>query len=236
MRIRRNRAEGVDQRRIAKHHRPDRRAAPPDGVDCHHVGVAFFDVQQPVGRSGGVVDHHQPADVVNQFGHRPQIGDRAQRPRRRGDGDQPGRLADQALPLPCRQFAGLDVDFGPLHFGAVAMCGAQPRGDVRLVVQAADDDLVPQAGTRGRGFGQRGQQDRAIGAQHDACRVGVEQVGHRRARRLQNGSAALSRRVGTRGAGARPAKRRGHRGRHGVRNQHPGRRIDVHPAVTQRRV
>ena len=183
-----------------------------------------------------MIDDHQPADVVDQLGHRPQIGDRAQRSRRRGDRHQPRRLPNQALPLPCRQLTGFDVDLGPLHLRAVAVRRPQPRGDVGLVVEAADDHLVPQAGARGRRLGQRGQQDRAIGAQHDARRVGVEQIGHGRPRCVQHGRAALRRRVRTHGAGTGPAERRRDGGRDGIGDQHPGRRIEVHPSVTQRRM
>ena len=91
VRVQRHRAERVDDRRVAEHQRADRRAAPGHRVDRDHIGVDLVDVDQPVRRGGGMVDDHQPADLVHQLGHRPQIGDGAQRRRRRRDGDQPGR-------------------------------------------------------------------------------------------------------------------------------------------------
>ena len=66
-------------------------STPRDRVHRDHVGVDLVDVDQPVRRGRGVIDDHQPADLVHQLGHRPQIGHRAQRRRRRGDCDQTGR-------------------------------------------------------------------------------------------------------------------------------------------------
>src|SRR5205085_3722837 len=63
---------------------------------------------------------------------------------------------------------------------------------------------------------------------------GVEEVGHRLTRGLQHGGAAPCRRMRAHGGRGGPAKGRRHGGRHGIGNQHPGRRIEVHPSVTQR--
>ena len=137
----------------------------------------------------------RPPSVVHQLGDGPQIGDGAERRGGGGDGDQPGRLADQALPLPGRQLAGLDVDLGPFHLGAIAIRRAQPRRDVCLVVEPGDDHLIAQPDPRRRRVGQRVQQDGAVGAEDDAARVGVDQVGDRLAGRVQHRRAALGGRM-----------------------------------------
>ena len=144
IRVQRHRAERVDDRRVAEDQCADRRATPGHRVYRNHIGVDLVDVDQPVRRGRGMIDHHQPADLVHQLGDRPQVGHRAQRRRRRRDGDQSGRSCDQALPLPGREFTGLDVDLGPLHLGAIAIRGPQPRCDVRLVVEPGHHHLVAE--------------------------------------------------------------------------------------------
>src|SRR6476661_5160083 len=59
--------------------------------------------------------------------------------------DGPGWSRDQALPLPVRQFPGLDVYLAPLHLRAIAISRPQPRGDVRFVVQSGYHHLVAEA-------------------------------------------------------------------------------------------
>ena len=136
------------------------------------------------------------------------------------DRDQPGRAGDQTLPLPGRQLAGLDVDLGPLDLGAIAIRRAQPRRDVRLVVEPGHHHLVAEADPRRRRVGQRRQQDRAVGAEHHAPRIGVDQIGHRLAGGLQHRRAAPRRRMRSRRRRHRAAERGRHRRRHGVGEQH----------------
>src|SRR6185312_3800333 len=85
-------------------------------------------------------------------------------------------------------------------------------------------------------FGQRGQQDRTVGAEHDARGFDVEEIGHRRPGRLQDGGTALRGRVRPHGGGPGPAESRRHRGRDGIGNPHPGGSVEVYPPVTQRRM
>ena len=61
------------------------------------------------------------------------------------------------------QSAGLDVDFGPFHLGAIAIRRAQPRCDVCLVVEPGDDRLIAQTHPRRRRVGQRVEQYGAVG-------------------------------------------------------------------------
>lgn len=183
-----------------------------------------------------MIDDHQTVVLVHQLGHRRQIGDGAQRRRGRGDRRQPGRRGDQALPLPGRQFAGLDVHLGPFDLGAVPVRRAQPRRDVGLVVEAGEHDLVAQADPHRGGVGQRGQQHGTIGAEHHTVGIGPDEVGDRLPGRGQHRRAAPGRWVRTRRDRLGATERGRDRGGHRVGQQHPVLRVEVHPAVAQRGV
>ncbi len=216
--------------------RAHRRTAPPDGVDRHHVGVDVVDVDQPVGSGGGMVDDDEPADVVDQLGHRPQSVTVPRVPDAEVTATSRVACPIRPFPLPGRQVAGFDVDLGPFHLGAEPVGSAQPGRDVRFVVEPGDDHLVAQTGARRRRVGQRSQQHRAVGAQHHAAGVGVHQIGRRLPRRFQHGRAALGRGMRTGGAGERSPEGGRNGGRHRVGDEHPGRGIEVHPTVPERRV
>ena len=102
------------------------------------------------------------------------------------------------------QLAGLDVDLGPLHLGAVPVRRAQPRRDVGLVVEAGHHHLIAEAHPGRRRIGQRRQQHRAVGAQHHAGRVGVDQIGHRLAGGGQHRGTARADGCGPAGVGIEP--------------------------------
>ncbi len=139
----------------------------------------------------------RPPSVVHQLGRGPQIGHGAQSRGGRRDGDQAGGLGDQVLPLPGRQLAGLDVDLGPFHLGAIPIRRTQPRRDVCLVVQPGDHRFIAQSDSRRRRVGQRVEQDGAVGPEDHAARVGVDQVGDRLAGRVEHRGAALRGRMRT---------------------------------------
>jgi hypothetical protein len=200
------------------------------------VGFDLVDVDQPVRSGRRMVEDDRATVLVQQLGDRTQIGDGTDGRRRRGDGDQLGRLVDQRLPLPRRQLTGLDVDLGPLDLGAIPIGGPQPGRDVGLVVEAGHDELVAEPDAGGCGVGQGGQQDGAVGAQHDAARVGADEVGDRLTGGVQHRRATGSGRVRTPPGGHRTAEGGGHRRRHRVRQQHAVLCVEVHPAVAQRRV
>ena len=231
--IGRHRREGVDQHRVAEHQRAHRRAAPGRCVQRNHVGLGLADVEQAIGRGGGVVDDNQTSDVVHQFGDRPDIGDRAECGRRRGNGHQAGVAGEQLLPLPGRQLAGLDVDLGPFHPGSVAVGRAQPGSDVGLVVEAADDHLAAQPGTGGGCIGQRAQQHGPVRAENDPGRVRVEQIGDRAAGGLQDRDAARGGRVRAGGVRRGCAEGGGDGGGDGLGSDHSGGGVETDPPVTK---
>ena len=208
----------------------------PSGVHRDHVRIDLVDVDQAVRRGRRVIDDDQPAVLVQQLRRGLQIRDGAQSRRGRSDCDQAGRFGDQVLPLPGRQLAGLDVDLGPFHLGAIAIRRAQPRRDVCLVVQPGDDRFIAQAHPCRRSVGQRVEQDGAVGPEDDAARVGVEQVRNRMASRVQHRGAALSRRMRTHRGRHRIAERRRDGGGDGVRQEHAVLGVEVHPPIAQGRM
>ena len=147
VRVERIEPNELDDVRIAKDEGADGGPAPGERVHRDDVRVDLVDVDQTVGRGRRMVDDDEAAVAcINWW--RPEIGHGAERRRCRGDRDQPGRLLDQVLPLPRRQFAGLDIDFGPFHLGAIPIRGAKPRRDVCFVVQPCDNGFIAQADAR----------------------------------------------------------------------------------------
>ena len=178
----------------------------------------------------------RPPSDVHQLGGGPQIGDGAQRRGGGRDRDQSRRLGDQVLPLPVRQLAGFDVDFGPFHLGAIPIRRPQPGRDVCLVVQPGDDRFIAQSDPRRRCVGQRVEQDGAVGPEDDAARIGIDHVGHRLAGRVQHGRAALGRRMRSDRRRHRIPERRRDGGGNGVGQQHAVLGVEMHPTIAQRRM
>ena len=100
----------------------------------------------------------------------------------------------------------VDVDLGPLDPGTVTVCCTQPRRDVCLVVETGHHHFVAEAGPRRRGVRERSQQHRAVGAEHHATGVRVNEIGHGLAGCLRRRSTAPGRWVRTSRVGREPRK------------------------------
>ena len=125
----------------------------------------------------------------------------------RGGGDQPGALADRGGDGIRRQLTGRRVEVDPAHGGAHRLGRLHPRPDVGVVVEPGHDHLVARPPALRQGprevVGERG----GAAAEHDAARVGPEQVG-------QGGAAVGDHLLGTalrRGDGAAVGDRAGQR-------------------------
>ena len=77
------------------------------------------------------------------------------------------------------QLARGRVEVGPAHGRAGGLGGEHPRADVRVVVEAADDDLVARPPVLGERAGEVEGQLGGGPAEDDAGRVDREQVAHR---------------------------------------------------------
>ena len=95
----------------------------------------------------------------------------------RGGGDQPGAVGEHGGHGIRRQLARGGVEVDPAHRGAGRLGGVHPRADVRVVVEAGDDDLVAGPPVLGQRAGEVVGQGGGTAAEHDAARVGPEQVG-----------------------------------------------------------
>ena len=233
MRIGGHRPERVDHRGIAEHQCADRWSAPRGGIDRHHIGAHLLDVKEAVRRRGRVIDDHQPTRVVHQSADGTDVDEGAQGARCRAERDQSDVLGEQVLPLPDGDVPGLDVDLGPFHPGAVAIRGPQPGHDVGLVVQASEHHFVAQTRpARGR-IGQQGEQDRAVRPEDHPRGIGVEQVGDRCPRSVEQSQTAPRGGMRAGEVGGRPAKRRRHGGGDRLGKNHAALGVHPDPAVAE---
>jgi hypothetical protein len=68
------------------------------------------------------------------------------------------------------------VELDPAHRCARILGGQDPRADVRVVIQARDDDLVAGPKRPADGTGDREHQRGGVGPEHDLVGIGAEQV------------------------------------------------------------
>ena len=168
--------QGLEQRRVGGEH-PAVRPHELVGRAGPEVGAQRGQVDRGVGGGVHPVDPVQGAHLVGQVGDPADRGAGADQVRGAGRGDQPGALGEHGGHGIRRQLAGGGVEVDPAHGGADRLGDLHPGPDVRVVVEAGDDHLVagpPVLGQRaGEVVGERG----GAAAEHDAARVGPEQVG-----------------------------------------------------------
>ena len=145
------------------------------------VRAERVDVDQHVGRVVDAVDVQQCPGGVGQLGDRPRTsGTGADQVGGRGHRDQPGPIGEDRGDLlgsssPVSGSKSAQRTVAPARSAAI-----DPRAHVGVVVEPGDDDLVARAPAPRQGAGEVHRQLGHRPAEHDAPRVGVQQVGHRR--------------------------------------------------------
>ena len=195
------------------------------------VGRAEEDVGAERGHvDGGVrgevhpVDHAQrPLETPGAAPAPGRVDGRGDRRDRRTGPDEVGRPRDRDDPRALGEHRGdvVDAELGrrrvevdPPHRRARPLRREHPGTDVRVVVEAGDDDLVARPPGRGEGVRQVDGQRRHAPPEHDPAGVGAEQVGHRPAGRDDD----VVREALRRREAAAVRDRRGQRRRHGLRD------------------
>jgi hypothetical protein len=191
-----------------------------------------------IARTGGevhAVDEQQRAGVVDGGGDRRQVRAGAEEVRGPGDGDQPGAAGEQPRHVVRRQLGGGGVEVRPADGRAGRRRGVHPGADVRVVVQAGDDDLVARAPVLGERAGEVVGELGHAAAEDDAAGVGGEQVGDGGAGGEDDAvRAALGRGDGA-SVGDRGAEGGGDGVRHDVRRLRAARAVEVRGALRQGR-
>ena len=164
----------------AEDQRTDRWTADRRDVEGQDVRAQVSDIDQ-VERSDGVrVDDE---DAVRLRVHRPadrgDVRDRADVLIRGSHRDDRGLRADKLRVLPGREDARGQVGLRPADIRAVEVGGAQPRVDVRAVIDAGEDDLTAQAQTAGEALRELVDQLLPRAAEDHVLRAGADQVSDR---------------------------------------------------------
>ncbi len=142
-----------------------------------HVGAQGGDVDRGVRRGVDAVDPVQRAHRVDEVGDAAHRGLGADEVGGRGRRDEAGPLGEDGRHGVGRELTGGGVEVDPADRGARGLGGLDPRADVRVVVEAGDDDLV--AGTPLLRHRPREVVGEGGGAatEDDPAGVGPEQVG-----------------------------------------------------------
>src|SRR5699024_752597 len=177
---RRVREQLAHQFHRAEDQRADRRTADGRDVQSEDVRAQVCDIDH-VERGDGVrVDDE---DAARLRVHRPADGgdvrDRANVLIRGSHRDDRGLRADQLRVLPGGEDARGQVGFRPADVRAVQVGGAQPRVDVRAVVDAGEDDLAAQAQATGEALRELVDQLLPRTAEAHVLRAGSDQVSDR---------------------------------------------------------
>ena len=123
------------------------------------------------------VDVHQRVDLVGRAADLGDVGAGAEQVGGGGDRDQPGVRGQHGLEVV--ELGGVGVEAEPAHSRPGPLGPEHPGTDVGIVVEPGHHDLVPGTPVRAQGAGQVEGQRGHRPAEHDAPRVGAEQVAHR---------------------------------------------------------
>ena len=140
------------------------------------VGSQRGHVDRPVRGGVHAVHVYKSADRMRQVGDPAHVGPGPDRVAGGRDRHQPGPLSDQVLVLVQRQLAGLRVDVGPAQRRPGGCRGGDPRPDVGVVVQPADEHLVAGSPGLRQGSGEQvGVRGHRL-PEEDPARVHPQQV------------------------------------------------------------
>jgi hypothetical protein len=129
---------------------------------------------------GGQVDSVDGEQRPGRMNPRGDLRDRrpgADQVRRTRDGDQPRPLGEHLGDVVGGELAGRRVERRPAHGRTGGLGGDHPRPDVRVVVEAGDDDLVAVPPAGGQRAGDVEGELGGAAAEDDPARIGAEEVG-----------------------------------------------------------
>ena len=199
--------------------------------EAHEVGVPGRHVDRQVRHRLGRVDEDQRPRGVSGVDERPDVVDRAEHVRHRGDREQAGAVEEavevgevEAVVVGQRDPAQLDAALGREDV---------PRDDVRVVLHVGDDDRVTGAQVRPRpAVGDEVDRLGDVLGEHDLARLPAEEAGDLRAGVLVAARRLLRDRVHAAvHVGVRLAVHAVHRVEHRLRLLRRRRRVEVHEAL-----